>query len=110
MSGACTSALMDSQFLVGAPISMPMSTIRFDQQADGRPPRDLVQAKLDREVRRLDGEQAVAEYAAKRAAVSDTISRLREQRLAREAAESAAAAEAAANAPAKKRKIRRVGR
>ena len=82
----------------------------FDQQADGRPPRDLVQAKLDREVRRLDGEQAAAEYAAKSAAVSDTISRLRAQRLAREAADSAEAAKPEARVPAKKRKIRRVGR
>jgi hypothetical protein len=82
----------------------------FDQQADGRPPRDLVQAKLDREVRRLDGEQAAAEYAAKSAAVSDTISRLRAQRLAREAAESAEAAKPEARIPAKKRKFRRVGR
>ena len=87
-----------------------MTTIRFDQQNADRPARDPVQAKEDREARRLDGEQAAAEYAAKRAAVSDTISRLREQRLAREAADSAGEAKPKLPIPAKKRKMRRVGR
>ena len=78
----------------------------FESKATDRS-RDLAQAKLDRQTRRLDEEKAAAEYAAKRTAVSENISRLREQRLAHEAAEGVNDAKPAAP-PVARKKVRRV--
>jgi len=67
---------------------------------------DLAQAKLNRERLRLDGEKAMAEYTAKRQALIVNAARLRELRLAREAAARLSPAKPAKRGAAKRRAAR----